>query len=277
MKGWIVASSLVALGACGSSDLDELCRRAEALEAASEVPIAERPARLFEGWEPSSRGGRSILEAMTKDGEIRSAASFRKIVESRTSKAWACPAVDRVLTAPATADAGSLCEASAALDGATVAPGSVGAALARRWTPASAWGRAVSEGIGAKPVEELAALLAERDRDETGLSWSCPALEATIAASRRAEVVRWWELATTVAAGPTGARPVHVRRAKMSQLAGGEIGGDLAGLRARFAAAGEPPCPALEQVLGLGEGGGGEGEGGAGGGGAGGGGAGGEG
>ena len=254
MKGWIVSSSLIALGACGSSDLDDLCRRAEGLEAASEVPIGERPARLFGGWEPSSRGGRSIQEAMTLDGEIRSAASFRKIVESRTSKAWACPAVERVLTAPVTADAASLCEASAALDGATVAPANVGAALARRWTPGSAWGRAVSEGLGAKAVDELPALLAKSYRDETGLEWSCPAIEATIAASRRAEVVRWCELATTVAAGPTGARPVHVRRAKMSQLAGGEIGGDLAGLRARFAAAGEPPCPALEQVLGLVEG-----------------------
>lgn len=251
MRRLVVPALALALAACGSSDLDDLCRRAEALEQDASVPVGDRPARLFEGWEPSSRGGRSIKEAMVKDGEVRSAASFRKIIESRTSKAWSCPQVEAVLTAPATVDATALCEAAAALDGAKVPPNALGGALAKRFTPASAWGRAVAEGIGAKPIDELPALLARSYQDETLLAWECPALASAVAASRRAEVANLCELATAVEAGPMGSKPVHLRRAKMAQLAGGEVGGDLESLRARFAAVGEPPCPPLERVLGL--------------------------
>ncbi|HRI06254.1 MAG TPA: hypothetical protein PKW35_00485 [Nannocystaceae bacterium] len=247
----VVPALALALAACGSSDLDDLCRRAEALEQDASVPVGDRPVLLFAGWEPGSRGGRSIKEAMSKEGEIRSAASFRKIIESRTSKAWSCPQVEAVLTAPATVDAASLCEAAAGLDGTKVPPNALGAALARRWTPVSAWGRAVAEGLGAKPVDEVPALLARSYQDETGLVWECEALAAAVTASRRAEVVTLCDLARSVETGPMGSKPVHLRRAKMAQLAGGEIGGDLESLRARFTAVGEPPCPPLERVLGL--------------------------
>jgi len=245
----VFASSLAIFG-CSSSDLDDLCGRAAALQADERVPVQERPAALLGGWQPSSRGGLAIKEAMHKDGELRSVASFRKIVEARTSKAWSCAAVEAVLSAPVIADAAAICAVSAEVAAASGEGGLV-AALKERWSPGSAWGRAVAEGIGGRPVAELPAALAKSFFEETGLPWQCETIEAAIAASSRAEVKRWCELAAMVEASPTADKPVHLRRAKMHQLVGSDLGGDLGAIRGRFAAAGAPPCASLERVLGL--------------------------
>jgi hypothetical protein len=246
---WFAASS--ALFGCSPSDLDDLCREAEALRVDAKVPIAARPAALLSAWEPSSRGGLAIKEGMYKDGEVRSVASFRKIVEARTSKAWSCEAVEEVLSAPVIADAEAICAVSAAVVGARGDGAGLVEALKERWSPASAWGRAVAEGIGGRAIAELPAALAKSFQEETGLPWRCEAIEGAVAASLKAEVSRWCELATMVEASPTANKPVHLRRAKMHQLVGRDLGGDLAALRGRFAAAGAPPCASLERVLGL--------------------------
>lgn len=241
----------VGLTGCGSSDLDDLCKRATALAGKREVPIVDRVSDLFTAWNPESRNGQAIKAGMIRDGEIASYGVFRKLIAAKASTAWTCPAIERLMVEPVTDDAEALCVAAGGIVASETESRAIGARLAQAWTPTSFWGKLVHEGLRGTSAADLPGKLRDSYRGETGQEWTCEALDALIRGAVRRDIELWCELATNLEAGPTGAKPIHIRRAKMSQLTGESLGFDLDGLHRRQDEVGAARCPPLERVLGL--------------------------
>ena len=97
MARWLVVVGALAIAGCSSSDLDDLCKRANALSERRDEPATKRVLELFEGWAPESKQGKEIRQQMIRDGEIASYGVFRKLISSKASTAWQCPALERLM------------------------------------------------------------------------------------------------------------------------------------------------------------------------------------
>ena len=251
MARWLVV--VLALGApgCSSSDLDDLCKRATALAERRDQSAQERVKDLFVGWKPDSKQAKSIQASMVRDDEIASYGVFRKLISSKASTAWQCPAIERLMVEPVTDDADELCRVGGAISVDEADSSTLSARLAEAWAPTSSWGTIVHEGLRAVPAEELYGRLSKSYSDETGKEWSCPGLEEIVRVAKRHDLENWCELATRVETGTTGNKPVHLRRAKMQQLTGEPLGFSVGELREMQEGVGAERCPAIERVLGL--------------------------
>ncbi|MEZ4451688.1 MAG: hypothetical protein R3B09_19635 [Nannocystaceae bacterium] len=250
-RRWMVFGVALGLCGCSSSDLDDLCKSATTLVDKRETPVIERVDALFKEWKPESRNGQAIKAGMIREGEIASYGVFRKLIAAKASTQWTCPAIERLMVEPVADDAQSLCVAAGGIVASEVESRALGARLAQAWTPTSYWGHLVHEALRSMAIEDIAGRIRDGYRGETGKAWECPALDDLIRGALRRDVESWCEMATMVDAGPTGQKPIHTRRAKMSQLTGESLGFDLEGLRRHQEEVGAERCPALERVLGL--------------------------
>lgn len=241
----------LAIAGCSSSDLDDLCKRAGALGERRDQPASDRVKDLFEGWKPESRQGIAIKSSMIRDGEIASYGVFKKLVDSKASTAWSCPAIEKLMVEPVVDDATQLCTVAGQIVASEVDTKTLSKKISDAWTPTSTWGTIVHEALRQVPADELNERITKSYSDETGRTWSCPALEALVKGARRRDLEAWCELATGVEKGPTGEKPIHLRRAKMQQLTGESLSFSLAELRAQQADVGADRCPPLERLLGL--------------------------
>ncbi|MEZ4383149.1 MAG: hypothetical protein R3A79_17610 [Nannocystaceae bacterium] len=253
MARWLVVVGVLAFAGCSSSDLDDLCKRAGELSERRDEPATKRVQELFEGWEPSSKQGKEIRAQMIRDGEIASYGVFRKLISSKASTAWQCPAVERLMVEPVVADADQLCIAAGKVPASDIDSKSLAAQITKNWTPTSTWGSIVHDGMRAAPIEEVVERVAKSYAAETGKEWSCPGLAEAVRSAKRNDLKGWCDLAEMVAKSPTGTRPTHLRRAKMQQLTGQSLGFSLEELHKTQESVGAPRCLALEQVLGLSE------------------------
>lgn len=253
MARWLVVVGALAIAGCSSSDLDDLCKQANALSERRDEPATKRVLELFEGWKPESKQGKEIRQQMIRDGEIASYGVFRKLISSKASTAWQCPALERLMVEPVVADADQLCIAAGKIPASDVDSKSLAVHLTKNWTPTSTWGTLVHEGLRSASIEEVSERISKSLADETGKEWSCPGLGEAVKAAKRNDLKGWCDLAEMVAKSPTGTRPTHLRRAKMQQLTGKPLGFSLEQLHTTQDDVGAPRCPALEQVLGLSE------------------------
>jgi hypothetical protein len=251
MARWLVVVLALGVSGCSSSDLDDLCKRATALAERRDQSASERVKELFEGWKPDSKQAKSIQASMIRDDEIASYGVFRKLISSKASTAWQCPAIERLMVEPVSDDADELCRTSGAISVDEADSHTLAARLAEGWAPTSSWGTIVHEGLRAVPAEELYARISKSYADETGREWQCPGLEEIVRVAKRHDLENWCELATRVETGPTGSKPIHLRRAKMQQLTGEPLGFSVGELREMQEAVGAVRCPAIERVLGL--------------------------
>ncbi len=251
MARWLVVVLALGVTGCSSSDLDDLCKRAGALAERRDESSTARVKDLFEGWKPESRQGQSIQKAMQRDGEIASYGVFRKLISSKASTAWQCPAIERLMVEPVRDDAEGLCRLSGTIGVDEADSSTLSARLEEGWAPSTVWGATVRSGLRRVPSGELVARIAKSYNDETGKEWSCPALEEIVRLTKRHDFENWCELAVKVDEGPTGEKPVHLRRAKMQQLTGKPLAFSLTDLRGLQESVGAERCPALERVLGL--------------------------
>jgi len=251
MARWLVVVLALGVSGCSSSDLDNLCKRATAIAERRDQSASERVKELFEGWKPESKQAKSIQASMIRDDEIASYGVFRKLISSKASTAWQCPAIERLMVEPVTDDGDELCRASGAISAEEADSNTLAARLAEGWAPTSSWGKIVHEGLRAVPAEELYARVSKSYVDETGKEWQCPGLEEIVRVAKRHDLENWCELATRVETGATGGKPVHLRRAKMQQLTGEPLGFSVGELREMQEVVGAERCPAIERVLGL--------------------------
>lgn len=251
MARWLVVVLALGVTGCSSSDLDDLCKRAGALAERRDESPSTRVKDLFEGWKPESRRGQSIQKSMQRDGEIASYGVFRKLISSKASTAWQCPAIERLMVEPVRDDAEGLCRMSATIAVDEADSSTLSARLEEGWAPSSVWGTVVRRGLRRVPSGELMARIGKSYAEETGRQWSCPALEEIVRVARRHDLENWCELAAKVDGGPTGGKPVHLRRAKMQQLTGKPLAFSLEDLRSLQETVGADRCPVFERVLGL--------------------------
>ncbi len=251
MARWLVVVLALGVTGCSSSDLDDLCKRASALAERRDESPSARVKDLFEGWKPESRQGQAIQKSMRRDGEIASYGVFRKLITSKASTAWQCPAIERLMVEPVRDDADELCRVSATIAVDEADSSTLSARLEEGWAPSSVWGSTVRSGLRRVPSGELMARIGESYADETGRQWSCPALVEIVRVARRHDFENWCELAAKVDEGATGGKPVHLRRAKMQQLTGKPLAFSLEDLRGLQETVGAERCPVLERVLGL--------------------------